>query len=223
MQYVDHVMEAIRMLRDEPNFADQPIVSLVEPVPGTSSVHPDNEAAGYLAMSHLLKMGHRHVLSYFYESTDYPAVATRRYKGIVRAIADHGLSLSDVTILPGPKWYGVDSMEARDAEFVELIKSHPEVTAIIAQNDKNATELHTVLQKGGIQVPDDISMISFDETDPIIVGSENILTTVKLPLMECGEVGTELLIRQIMGKEPEEQEIILPVRLIERGSVIPVK
>ncbi len=216
---------AINMLRDDPNFADRPIVNLVEELPGCSSVCPDNELAGYLAAAHLLAAGHTHMMWWhFLADNEYPnSVQSLRCRGMIRALCENGLD-PDEAAVDAPAWYGVGDLRKRNADFIGRLRSHPEVTAIIVPNDKLAVEMHQTLTEAGFSVPEDISMVSFDDTDAVAVGGNpNILTTVRLPLTEIGQMGTNLLIKQIMGKEPKQQNIVVPVHLVERSSVAPPK
>ncbi len=64
-----------------------------------------------------------------------------------------------------------------------------------------------------------MSLVGFDDTEAVTDEfGENILTTVRLPLLEIGREGTKLLVRQIMGEEKEQKEIVLPVKLVVRKS-----
>jgi DNA-binding LacI/PurR family transcriptional regulator len=96
------------------------------------------------------------------------------------------------------------------------------VTAVISRQDEQAVHLHNTLVSAGFRVPEDISLVGSDDTHVIIGDAkENILTTVRLPLVEIGREGANLLIHRVLGEEPEDRDVILPVELIVRGSTAP--
>lgn len=217
-QFNEVMMSTLRMLREEPNFDGRPVVGLVEPIDGASAVYPDNRRAGYLLMSHLLDHGHRKVLTYL----NRPTVATSgtadsRYRGYAEAAAERGLNIADV-LVRAPAWENTSAASAE--ELLRFLRQRPEITAIAARNDDQAVRIAEVLKTAGYRMPEDYSLASFDDTDPLIdEHGHNILTTVRLPLVEMGRQGTRLVIRRILGHEPVDRDIMLPVELVERGSV----
>ena len=72
----------------------------------------------------------------------------------------------------------------------------------------------------GIRVPEDVSIIGFDDIKYATIVSPP-LTTVRQPLAEIGRTGVNLLIRLIEGERPQAVRIELPVRLVVRGSTAP--
>ena len=80
------------------------------------------------------------------------------------------------------------------------LRQHPQVTAILAINDASAIRTWALLQQGGLCVPDDISLIGFDDTDPVLdAHGQNMLTTVRLPLREFGEMAARQMIDFVQG------------------------
>ena len=89
-------------------------------------------------------------------------------------------------------------------------------TAIIAYNDLVAVGMIRALEENGRQVPDDISIIGFDDIELMTFP----LTTVKIPEYEMGEKAAELLFDKIMGKASgRPREILLDTELVVRKSV----
>lgn len=218
-----------KLLRAEPNFADRPIVGLVDPIVGASSVHPDDFQAAYLAASYLLELGHRHVVHSF--DTTWPtmsgfkasrdSVQVRRLKGIHEAYMDFGLDAdkyAHVIDVPLLDCFGSEI----GPQFIKMLKEHPEITAIMAPNDDAAVRIWSSLRKSDFRIPEDISLISFDDTDPIMNDQgDNILTTVRLPLYQVGQEGARLMLRSVNGEVNGLQNTILPVELIVRSSTAP--
>jgi LacI family transcriptional regulator len=216
-------------LRQEPNFADRPIVGLIDPVIGSSSVHADDYKAAYLATSHLLELGHRYMTHCFDTSghvrfglmASPDNVHVSRLRGMTQAYSDYGLDAKDyVRLADVPR---VDEeINKKGPAFVRLLKDHPEITAVIAPNDYAAVRTWSLIRKAGFRIPEDISVVSFDDTDPIVNSDgDNILTTVRLPLYQIGQEGARLMLRYINGEMGGVLNSVLPVELIVRSSTGP--
>lgn len=107
--------------------------------------------------------------------------------------------------------------EEGGAEATKLIlKKHPDVTAIFAQNDKMAVGALHLLARLGIEVPRDISVVGFDDLQhaAFVVPS---LTTVHLPLYQVGSLACERLIEKIRGRVEPVSEV-LQTHLVVRDS-----
>lgn len=207
----------LSLLRGEPNFSARPVVGLVDHCDGTSGVYPDHVRSGYLVASHLFDLGHRRIVDYRRPRTiDEMTYGGQRYKGYQLACAERGFDLEDV--LTSVNWGIADLTRTND--IVDCLANG--ATAIITAGDYDAVVLHRELAARGISIPEDASLISFDDTDPIHGrDGENILTTVRLPLGEIGYEGTRLAIRLILGEEKKDRDIILPVELMARKSTAP--
>jgi LacI family transcriptional regulator len=102
--------------------------------------------------------------------------------------------------------------------FLEL---DPRPTAIVAYNDAQAIGAIKGLQEAGLAVPDDISVVGFDNIAMAAL-FEPALTTVAQPIDEIGRLGAEILIRRIRGETEDQGAVVLPSRLIIRESVRPI-
>ena len=96
--------------------------------------------------------------------------------------------------------------------------SRNSVTAVVAAADILAIGAAKAFYERGVRVPDDISLMGFDDLE-ISQYLTPGLTTVKQEISLKGEKAVELLIRNISEPELTKQELILPVTLVERGSV----
>lgn len=222
-------------LRHTAGFADRPIVSLLKTISGCSVVNWDGYEANYLAVQHLLELGHRQIIRCNYEPIAPDTISLPdRHAGACQAITDFGLDPAahlHMFNLPSrltnpmfiPTGNRVTSPVVMDDEncqrLLDTLHAHPDVTAIVAMNDANAFYIWQVLHHAGIRVPDDISLVGFDDTDPVLNShAENLLTTVRMPLYEIGQKAARLIIGQITEKEPLNQKTILPTEFIERAS-----
>lgn len=132
-----------------------------------------------------------------------------RYQGFVDFCRDHGLPLRAVDC-------GY-SFNSGIASTVELLQKYPEVDGILAANDVAALAVYRVLSERGRQVPQDVKLIGFDN-----IGISSLvtpaLTTVGQPIEAIGRQAANSLIDIIEGQAPKQQNITLPVTLIERDS-----
>jgi LacI family transcriptional regulator len=225
-------------LRANPGFGDKPIVNLYLPHPLCASVGVDYRAATFQAADHLLRLGHRHLQQtiYFYDDDGQPQNA-EHVAGARDAFRAHGLD-PDTHLHLRPfvaAWTNPETAlgmlsaldddraaDAADEAFVADLRAHPEITGIIAVNDADALHMWYALHKAGLSVPDDISLVGMDDTDPMrnAVG-ENLLTTVRLPLLEIGREAGRYLLRRIAGDESGDRDFTLPTELVVRRSTAP--
>jgi DNA-binding LacI/PurR family transcriptional regulator len=225
-------------LRGLPGFGDRPIVYLFYSITGASSVISDDRQGTYAAARHLLALGHRHFL-HCYLPAQSPIVISR-VAGLHAALAEAGLPLAAhlanlelPTNLCHPGIVSHMLPEAgRPGQAVTLgadivlpyLRRHPEITAIFCENDAMALNLWHLLHNAGLRVPDDISLIGFDDTDGMLdVTGVNHLTTIRLPLYGMGLAAAELLIGRITGQLTSDEQRVLPVEFIARQSTAPAR
>jgi LacI family transcriptional regulator len=209
----------VEELRSIDSFGDRPIVELMEHAPGCSGVFPDTAGSGHAAMSHLIELGHRRVLSFVYGTIGKTDAFSLRLAGMYQACQEAGLD-PEKTIVPTiwPEFPPVPREEWLQA----ILDRNPSITAILARQDQMAVDIYGLLTQAGMRVPEDMSLVGFDDSDPILDSNgSNILTTVRVPLHELGRRGAELLMDRILGKEKENRDVLLPTELIVRGTTAP--
>ena len=177
------------------------------------SVLADNFQGGYEATKHLLDLGHRWIgcISGPWDLTP----SADRVAGYKLALNQHGLQADDDLIVRGD--YLCQSGEMAVRRFSEL--SAPP-TAIFACNDLMAIGAMKGIQEQGLRVPEDISVVGFDD---IALASylNPPLTTIAQPKYELGKLAAELVIQRTTGSgSREKQEIVLESRLVVRGSTL---
>ena len=156
-------------------------------------LYVDNEQAGYLATVHLIELGHRRI-AHIAGLEDHQD-AIRRKEGYLRALKEHGIERDDSLIIAGnfDATSGVLAIE-------NLVQSNAVFTAIFAANDMTAMGARLALYRRGIRVPEDVSIIGFDDQDESAFSTPP-LTTVKQPGRELGATAVESMINLIAGKE----------------------
>lgn len=148
------------------------------------TVQPENGAGGHAIMEHIVGLGHRRI-GIISGSRELTTIHDR-LGGMDRALAVAGLSLGDVPIVEGPF-----TREGGKQAAEQLLREHPEVTAIVALNDDMAIGALSVLRDQGVAVPGEISVTGFD--DVAVAGDlAPGLTTVRLPMGEMGRQALQL-------------------------------
>jgi LacI family transcriptional regulator len=217
MAQQSHWSDTLQILRSDPSFATRPIVGLVEHLDGCSGVYPEHFSGAYDAAKYLLELGHRKFLHYIGGIPEHPrSVEMVRMSAFTRACSEEGLDAD--TVLTRVR-RNADDREESTHLLLRAIADNPDATAIIAHDDEQAVWIFETLIRNGYRVPEDFSLLGFDDTDPVFdARHENILSTVRLPLVDIGREGTRLLIRQITGGERPDVEITVPTELVVRMS-----
>ncbi len=171
----------------------------------------DNFSGARDAMRHLLQLGHRRV-AHLSGGLMYRD-SRERLRGIEAALVEFGLTKSDIFIDYGQfeESFGFDATE-------RLLQSGQQVTAIFAGDDDIAAGALLALKRHGIRVPEDVSLVGFDDN----FHARHLtpaLTTVRQPILEAGQLAARLLLRLLAGHELEETEITVPTQLVTRDSV----
>ena len=206
-------------LRREQYFADRPIVFSMWTHPSCSAVTAEYASGAYAAACHLLELGHRHLLHIYHapDVTTHPVIT--RIEAYERAYRDFGLN--PARYLHAFAWEDDDGARSL-AQCLEHLKAYPEITGVLARNDQNAALLAHNLHHLGKRVPDDISLIGFDDTDPLFNAfGQNILTSVRLPLREIGLEAARLVIQRVTGEQRADVIQQISTSLVTRHSTAP--
>ncbi len=178
-------------------------------------VNVDNVTGGYLAMKYLYDHGHRDIL--FIPGPELSPAAQDREKGI-RKFLDKISKKDEVKVYLG-EHRGYNSEHGWVSVTQHLNKYGLNFTAIFAVNDWAALGAIDALKDYGIKVPDEVSIIGFDDA-PFAQYTNPRLTTVMQPRWEMGTTAAQLLIERILDKHLRlPRNVILPTKIIERESV----
>ena len=179
------------------------------------AVVSDNFQGGYLATKYLVQLGHRRIALFFGNST--PSSVVARLEGHKKALSEENIPLEPRILFGDIEW----SFETTEIVIRRLIDEFPDVTAVFCFNDALAWTVLTVLSKLGISVPEEFSIIGFDN---LVFSSQThpLLTTVSQRMQLMGERAAEILISKINANnliDNTKSEIVkLPVELIVRES-----
>lgn len=180
---------------------------------GIYGVDCDNELGGYLAMQHLLSLGHRQI-AFFYPGEDTSWGKERR-QGALRAMAEAGLSETHLrtTDMSFRHAYQTGWIE----EAIEFLRSSsPPTTAALFGDETHAQPIIEALPQFGCRIPEDLAVVSFNSTH-ISARTRPPQTSVWQPLPEIGEAAVVLLAQLIEhdneGEKPTPGIRRFPMRL----------
>jgi len=188
-----------------------PVVS-VHHIPGEAvmTVTADDEEAGYLATRHLIDLGHRVIGSL--TGPTARRLTQNRLRGHRKALKESGIAgSSDLAEEAGTDVGGGARALPR------LLDRRPDVTAIFCHHDLIAVGALSALRAAGRRVPDGCSVVGCDGLDSAAYTSPP-LTTVRVPFYEIGAEAMRLLLRLVANGSTTGAGVLLPVRLITRGS-----
>jgi LacI family transcriptional regulator len=179
-----------------------------------SSVLPNEQAGAVAAVDLLLAHGHTRI-GFTAPLEDVPATRGRR-RGYELALAAAGLPLDGALIAVGPSeaWGGY-------AAASTLLDLPERPTAIFAYNDRMAMGVYRAANERGLQIPRDLSVIGFDDQDPIAASLYPGLTTIGLPQYEMGAWAVDRLAEHSTDGADRDQreEVLLDCRVVVRASV----
>ena len=170
----------------------------------------DNVEGGYMATRYLIERGHR--LIAHISGPEYMSTSVDRRTGYQKALKEAGLE-----VLPALLRRGDFRLEGGYREMKAILESGVRPTALFAANDLMAIGAMRALEESGLRVPDDVSVIGYDDISLASLVKPT-LTTIRQPAYQMGQEAVRLLVRRILRDEPPT-EIILHGELIERESV----
>jgi LacI family transcriptional regulator len=172
----------------------------------------DNYRGGLEATSYFIERGHRVIACVQGLAPTSPN--RQRVRGYRAALKKHGIAADD-TLVAGSSF----GEENGYVHAKLLLKKRKDVTAILALSNLIALGILRALAEEGLRVPDDVSIICFDD-QPYCAYLKAPLTTVGQDNAQMGQIAVRLLLEQIRSRRPFTGEgIVLPTRLIERASV----
>ncbi|MBI5958509.1 MAG: LacI family DNA-binding transcriptional regulator [Chloroflexi bacterium] len=182
------------------------IVCLEDSIKGLPAVIFDRAAAAYLAVEHLIKLGHQRIAFF--------AIDDQRKQGYRQALLEHNLPYDEslIRILSA-----VEPSQAAYRQTLELLDSGKTPTAIFAANDEAGIAAIAALHDRGLRVPDDVAIASIDDIE-LASMVRPALTTVNVPKRRMGMYAMQFLISQRGILSPHAASMVLPVDLIVRDS-----
>jgi LacI family transcriptional regulator len=172
----------------------------------------DNVSGGIKATDHLIKLGHKNI-AFIGGDIQHPSIR-ERFHGYQTA-----LNIANIPV--NPKYHSIDSdypnRENGYKAAEKLFNSNKEITAAFACNDAMAIGVMHYLKDNGIRIPQDVSIIGFDDVEADL-SLDPPLTTVKVPKIEMGIEVLRLMNDILKKQNNHHKKILIPVELLERKS-----
>jgi DNA-binding LacI/PurR family transcriptional regulator len=182
-------------------------------LPGFPVVDVDNRRGGYDASRHLLEHGHRRIATVVGPG-GWPSAAAR-LEGYRQALRDAGVAEDPKLVEHASGW----GLESGRAAATRLLERGAAFTALFAHSDLIALGAIRQLRDGGLRVPDDVSVVGYDDL-PVADYVEPALTTVHQPMREVGALAAGFVLDQLAGgSAPALEAHLLPAVLVARQSV----
>ena len=182
-------------------------------LPMFPTVDADHYTGARLAMDHLLSLGHRRIG--LISANGRMSHSLKRVSGYREGLLTAGIPLDPELEVEG------DFTQKAGFDAARTLLNLPvPPTAIFAVNDVSAFGAIEAIKDHGLRVPEDISVIGFDDI-PQASQVYPPLTTIRQPLLEMGAAGTRLLLALIQGVEAVTDRLIVPTELIVRSSTGP--
>jgi LacI family transcriptional regulator len=174
------------------------------------SVATDNVGGARTAVEHLVTRGHREIAVLGTEPQAFPSILQRR-RGYEQVMLEASFA---PRFIDTPYW----PPEAAAVAGVQYLKAHSEVTAVFCANDAVAVALLQACRREGISVPDQVSVVGFDDID--LAGFVSpALTTMAVDKVGMGRIAVTLLAHRLeQANECVTQTFVRP-QLVERQSV----
>ncbi len=183
------------------------------------TVSPQNRFAARQAVKWLTDLGHRNIL---HVSWNGRTTIHRRRDGYLDAMRDIGVSSESAPILAFPEWDLHLAQQILSEQLVDHVRRH-NITAIFCAADNVALHAHRILHQAGLRVPDDISLIGFDDIMQTEMSSPP-LSTVHVPMDVMGPMALRVLEDRLYEADSlhaPRRRIELGCRLVKRESVAP--
>ena len=182
-------------------------------------VQSDDYEGGYLAAKHLYQLGHRKFL--YISGPKHISSAKERYNGFLKYLIEQGLTKESVQILEcdGTRNGGYKATKKWLEQHDNL--NQLKATAIFCFSDYVAYGVYSAMQKCNLRIPDDISVIGYDNneySDMTLPG----LTTIDIHPYKIGKQAARMMFELINNQENEKSELVIKPKLVVRDSTLSI-
>lgn len=173
-----------------------------------SHVLIDNEHGAFQAIKYLIDRGHRRI---GFVSGELSRLSFRqRYDGYIKALKLNDIPLDENIV----RTEGLEN----GYEHVKYLIEEQNVRCIFSANDLNAIHGYKAINDLNLKIPDDVSIVGFDDIDMAKLSSPP-LTTVRVYKEELGSIAVRILLKLIHGETDNNTTTLVPTRFVERQSV----
>jgi LacI family transcriptional regulator len=178
-----------------------------------SAVSLDDETGGYMATQYLIQLGHTNIAAI--QGLTNEECTKGRLAGFRKAFHEAGLQINP-GILANGDWTASSGNQA----IKDLLKNGEDFSAVFAHNDRMAVGAIRALRESGRRVPDDVSVIGYDDI-PLSSYFDPPMTTVRQPIEEFGRIGAQILIEALDNRYFKPRIVRLAPELIIRKTCAP--
>ncbi|GAB4481039.1 MAG: LacI family DNA-binding transcriptional regulator [Anaerolineae bacterium] len=194
---------------------NMPVVLVDAYHPDLPSITIDDEDGGRQAVQHLVSLGHQRI-AFISDDVETPfgfRASAQRLRGYHQVLREAGIS-------PRPAYQKHGQYGRQNAFYLmqELLDLPEPPTAIFSTSDTQALGAMEAIEKLGLRIPDDISVVGYDDIE---VATYIGLTTIRQPFYQSGVEGVHLLMQVLEGMEGSAGSIRLPVSLVVRSTTAP--
>jgi DNA-binding LacI/PurR family transcriptional regulator len=182
-------------------------------VPGVTNIVLDHKRAARMALQHLQNLGHEEIA--FLQGQTFSSDSQVRWDAIVEVAEELGVRIRpELTV----QIEGTDSTPIIGYPVgKQLLARKKPFTAVFAYNDISAIGAIWALREAGLRVPEDVSVVGFDDIPGAAFGSP-ALTTVRQPLLRMGQIAAQTVIERIEERGSYQPEIAIEPEFVVRGS-----
>jgi LacI family transcriptional regulator len=182
-------------------------------IKGVTNIVLDHRRAASLALQHLVDLGHEKIA--FMKGSTVSADSDDRWNAICEVAAKLGIRMRPELVV---QLEGDDPTPNLGYPFAkQLLARKQPFTALFAYNDISAIGSIRAFQEAGLRVPDDLSVVGFDDIQNSAYISPP-LTTVRQPMQEMGKIAARTLLDRIEGRMKYVPEIAIEPELVVRRS-----
>jgi LacI family transcriptional regulator len=174
------------------------------------TVESDNFRAAYQAVEYLVQRGHRQIGLVGSDDNCFPSLKQRR-NGYLRALKDNDIFDPYIANFNIIRSHGQE-------EIATLLREHPQITALFCVNDDIGNSAIKTVQGLGKRVPEDISVIGYDDTF-LALTSHPAMTTMRVDTVAMGHSAVNLLSLRLDNPESARMTLTIHPTLVERDSV----
>lgn len=179
--------------------------------PQFCNVGLEDFTGSYNATRHLIEKGHRHI-GFASPNIKDGGVLQERFLGYKSALAEASIPFDKSIVFQ-------QGMDIASCKIVsDEITKHPELTGLVVTADLMAAGIMTGLRVNGLRIPDDISIVGFDDINIAQLVTPP-LTTIRQDMSLKGRLAADFMLQRLSGKPLDTMEVTLPTKLIERNSV----
>jgi DNA-binding LacI/PurR family transcriptional regulator len=192
-----------------------PVVAVAghKPISGVTNIVLDHRFAAELTLTHLHSLGHRQIA--FMRGQSFSSDSEERWQSIVDVAGEIGIEIRPELTIQLAR--DLTSPELGYPVMQQLLSGGKKFTALVAFNDPSAIGAIRALQDLGLKVPDDVSVIGFDDIKVAAFNNPR-LTTIRQPLSNMGRIAAQCILNRLNGSEQFRKQIMVEPELVVRDS-----